>query len=74
MLQIGLINLNELKTITTQKSQKNLPKLLSEKEILNLIDKAREIYTENPIKNIKYLRIQLILRFYIQLALELVNY
>ena len=61
LLQIDLIKINELKTITTQKLEKNLPKLLSEKEILYLIDKSREIYTENPIKNIKYFRIQLIL-------------
>ena len=59
--QIGLINSNELKTITTQKLQKNLPKLLSEKEILYLIDKSEKIYTENPSKNISYLRIQVIL-------------
>ncbi|MDC3063256.1 tyrosine recombinase [Alphaproteobacteria bacterium] len=59
--QIGLINLNELKTITTQKQEKNLPKILSEKEILYLIDKSKEMYMENPRKNISYFRIQLIL-------------
>ena len=59
--QIGLINLNELTTIVTQKLEKNLPKLLSEKEILNLIDKSKKIYIEDPIKNISYLRIQVIL-------------
>ena len=59
--QINLINLNELKTISTQKLEKNLPKLLSEKEILHLIDKSKEIYFENPNKNISYLRIQVIL-------------
>jgi len=59
--QIGLINTNELKTITTQKLKKTLPKLLSEKEILYLIDKSEKIYAENPIKNICYLRIQVIL-------------
>ena len=59
--QIGLINLNELKTIVTQKLEKSLPKLLSEKEILYLIDKSEEIYLENPSKNILYLRIQIIL-------------
>ena len=47
--------------IGTQKSQKNLPKLLSEKEILHLIDKSGKIYIENPIKNIMYLRTQVIL-------------
>ena len=61
LTQVGLIKLNELKVITTQKLKKNLPKLLSEKEILYLIDKSGEIYLENPIKNIKYLRIQVIL-------------
>ena len=59
--QINLINLNELKTIVTQKLEKNLPKLLSEKEILHLIDKSKEMYVENPTKNISYLRIQVIL-------------
>ena len=59
--QIGLVNSNELKIIGTQKSQKNLPKLLSEKEILHLIDKSGKIYIENPIKNIMYLRTQVIL-------------
>ena len=59
--QINLINLNELKTIVTQKLEKNLPKLLSEKEILHLIDKSKEMYAENPTKNISYLRIQVIL-------------
>tara|TARA_B100000963_G_scaffold55371_1_gene43482 strand:- start:315 stop:1256 length:942 start_codon:yes stop_codon:yes gene_type:complete len=59
--QIGLINSNELNTITTQKLEKNLPKLLSEKEILYLIDKSKKIYIENPIKNLSYLRIQVIL-------------
>ena len=59
--QVGLIKLNELKAIATQKLEKNLPRLLSEKEILYLIDKSGEIYLENPIKNIKYLRIQVIL-------------
>tara|TARA_B100001248_G_scaffold248292_1_gene220483 strand:+ start:750 stop:1694 length:945 start_codon:yes stop_codon:yes gene_type:complete len=59
--QIGLINLNELKTIDTQKTEKNLPKLLSEKEILYLIDKSKEIYFENPVKNISYLKIHVIL-------------
>jgi len=61
LIQIELINLNELKTISTQKLEKNLPKLLSEKEILYLIDKSEKIYIENPIKNITYLRIQVIL-------------
>jgi integrase/recombinase XerD len=59
--QIGLVNSSELKIIGTQKLQKNLPKLLSEKEILHLIDKSGKIYIENPIKNIKYLRTQVIL-------------
>ena len=59
--QIGLVNTNELKIIGTQKLQKNLPKLLSEKEILHLIDKSGKIYIENPIKNIMYLRTQVIL-------------
>ena len=59
--QIGLVNWNELKIIGTQKLQKNLPKLLSEKEILHLIDKSGKIYIENPIKNIMYLRTQVIL-------------
>lgn len=58
LYQINLINFNELKTIVTQKLEKNLPKLLSEKEILYLIDKSKEIYVENPTKNISYLRIQ----------------
>ena len=61
MYQINLINFNELKTIVTQKLEKNLPKLLSEKEILYLIDKSKEMYVENPTKNISYLRIQVIL-------------
>ncbi len=61
LVQINMINCHELKTIATQKLEKNLPKLLSEKEILHLIDKARKIYIENPTKNIKYLRIQVIL-------------
>ena len=61
LYQINLINFNELKTIVTQKLEKNLPKLLSEKEILHLIDKSKEIYIENPTKNISYLRIQVIL-------------
>ena len=61
LYQINLINLNELKTIVTQKLEKNLPKLLSEKEILYLIDKAEEMFIENPAKNISYLRIQVIL-------------
>ena len=61
LYQINLINLNELKTIVTQKLEKNLPKLLSEKEILHLIDKSKEMYVENPSKNISYLRIQVIL-------------
>ena len=61
LCQINLINLNELKTIVTQKLEKNLPKLLSEKEILHLIDKSKEMYVENPTKNISYLRIQVIL-------------
>ena len=61
LYEIGLIHLNDLKTIVTQKLDKNLPKLLSEKEILCLIDKSKEIYIENPNKNISYLRIQLIL-------------
>ena len=61
LIQIGLINLNELKTIVTQKLEKSLPKLLSEKEILYLIDKSEEIYLENPSKNILYFRIQIIL-------------
>ena len=59
--QINLINFNELKTIVTQKSEKNLPKLLSEKEIFHLIDKSKEMYVENPSRNISYLRIQVIL-------------
>ncbi len=59
--QIGLIHLNELKTITTQKLEKNLPKLLSENEILYLMDKSEKIYNENPTKNISYFRIQVIL-------------
>ncbi len=59
--QTGLINANELNTITTQKVEKKLPKLLSEKEILNLIDKSKKIYIDDPIKNISYLRIQVIL-------------
>ena len=53
--------MNELKAIVTQKLEKNLPKLLSEEEILTLIDKSEEMYVENPIKNISYLRIQVIL-------------
>ena len=53
--------MNELKTIATQKLEKNLPKLLSEKEILHLIDKSKEMYVKNPTKNISYLRIQVIL-------------
>ena len=61
LYQIKLINFNELKTIVTQKLEKNLPKLLSEKEILHLIDKSKEMYVENPSKNISYLRIQVIL-------------
>ena len=61
LYQINLINFNELKTIVTQKLEKNLPKLLSEKEILHLIDKSKEMYVENPTKNISYLRIQVIL-------------
>ena len=61
LTQINLINFNELKTIVTQKLEKNLPKLLSEKEILHLIDKSKETYVENPTKNISYLRIQVIL-------------
>ena len=61
LYQINLINFNELKTIVTQKLEKNLPKLLSEKEILYLIDKSKEIYFENPTKNILYLRTQVIL-------------
>ena len=61
LCQINLINLNELKTIVTQKLEKNLPKLLSEKEIQHLIDKSKEMYFENPTKNISYLRIQVIL-------------
>ena len=61
LYQMNLINLNELKTIVTQKLEKNLPKLLSEKEILHLIDKSKEMYVENPSKNISYLRIQVIL-------------
>ena len=61
LYQINLINFNELKTIVTQKLEKNLPKLLSEKEILLLIDKSKEMYVENPSKNISYLRIQVIL-------------
>ena len=59
--QIGLVNSNELKIIETHKLQKNLPKLLSEKEILHLIEESRKIYIENPIKNIMYLRTQVIL-------------
>ena len=59
--QIGLINSNELKTITTQKLEKKLPILLSEKDILHLIDKSKKIYTDNPAQNISYLRIQVIL-------------
>ena len=59
--QEDLINLNDLKGIATQKLEKNLPKLLSEREILHLIYKSGEIYADNPIKNIKYLRIQVIL-------------
>ena len=61
LYQINLINFNELKTIVTQKLEKNLPKLLSEKEILYLIDKSKEMYVENPTKNISYLRTQVIL-------------
>ena len=61
LYQINLINLNELKTIVTQKLEKNLPKLLSEKEILHLIDKSKEMYVQNPTRNISYLRIQVIL-------------
>ena len=59
--QIGLINSNEINTITTQKLEKKLPKLLSEKEILYLIDKSKKMYIDNPIKNISYLRLQVIL-------------
>ncbi len=59
--EIDLINSNELKTTVSQKVEKILPKLLSEKEILYLIEKSNEIYIENPIKNISYLRIQVIL-------------
>ena len=61
LIQMDLINLNELKAIETQKLVKNLPKLLSEREILHIIDKSGKIYIENPIKNITYLRIQVIL-------------
>ncbi len=59
--QIGLVNSNESKIIGTQKLKKNLPKVLSEKEILHLIDQSGKIYIENPIKNIIYLRTQVIL-------------
>ena len=61
LYQINLINFNEVKTIVTQKLEKNLPKLLSEKEILHLIDKSKEMYVKNPTTNISYLRIQVIL-------------
>ena len=61
LYQMNLINFNELKTTVTQKLEKNLPKLLSEKEILYLIDKSKEMYVENPTKNISYLRTQVIL-------------
>ena len=61
LFQVGFINFNELKTIATQKSEQKLPKLLSEKEILYLINKSHEIYIENPTKNLTYLRIQVIL-------------
>ena len=61
LYQMNLINFNELNTIVTQKLEKNLPKLLSEKEILYLIDKSKEMYVKNTTKNISYLRIQVIL-------------
>ena len=59
--QIGIIGLNPLITLVTQKIDKCLPKLLSEKEIFNLINRSKEIYFENPKKNVAYFRIQVIL-------------
>ena len=61
LYEVGFVKSNESKTIVTQKLEKNLPKVLSENEILNIIDKSKEIYDENPTKNISYLRIQVIL-------------
>lgn len=55
------IDINPFKTITTQKVSKNLPKLLSEKEILTLIERSKKIYIKDPKKNLSYLRLQLIL-------------
>ena len=56
-----LINFNPIKTINNHKVSKKLPRLLSEKEILKLIEEAKELYKKNPKKNFLYFRLQLVL-------------
>ena len=54
-----LINFNPIKTINNRKVSKKLPRLLSEKEILKLIDEERTL--QKILKNFLYFRLQLVL-------------
>ena len=56
-----IVNQNPTKTILTQKIDKCLPKILSEKEILYLIDLAKTNYYTNPKQEITSLRMWLVL-------------
>ena len=56
-----IINQNPTKTVSTQKIDKTLPKVLSEKEIIHLIDTIKNNYKSCPDKGISYLRTWLIL-------------
>lgn len=61
LLEENIINDNPTKTILTQKINKNLPKILSEKEILHLINFAKQNYKNNPEQNITFMRIWVML-------------
>ena len=52
--RVKLINFNPIKTINNRKVSKKLPRLLSEKEILKLIDEAKELY-KKILKKIFYI-------------------
>lgn len=56
LFEENIINDNPTKTILTQKINKNLPKILSEKEILHLINFAKQNYKNNPQQNIFFMR------------------
>ena len=56
-----IINKNPSKTILAQKIEKGLPRILSEKEIIHLIDLAKKNYNTNPKDGLASLRTWLVL-------------